>query len=66
MYPDPALTADLVDGALSRAIGHLDAGRPSSQVAPATLAFVRRAVGIALKPPPATDNPVPDNPQGKE
>ena len=44
--PDPDLTADLIDGALSRAIGQLDAGRPVDQVVPMTLAFVRRAVGI--------------------
>jgi AcrR family transcriptional regulator len=59
--PDPALTAELVDGALSRAIGQLDAGRPGREVMPATLAFVRRAVGIALG---ATQTP--DNPVGKE
>jgi AcrR family transcriptional regulator len=45
--PHPSLTAELVDGALSRAIGQLDAGRPAEDIVPATLAFVRRAVGIA-------------------
>jgi AcrR family transcriptional regulator len=59
--PDPALTAELVDGALSRAIGQLDAGRPSSEIMPATLAFVRRAAGIACE---ATQTA--DNPEGKE
>jgi AcrR family transcriptional regulator len=44
--PDPGLTAELIDGALSRAIGQLDAGRPAAEVVPATLAFVRRATGI--------------------
>jgi AcrR family transcriptional regulator len=44
--PDPGLTAELIDGALSRAISQLDAGRSADQVVPATLAFVRRAVGI--------------------
>jgi AcrR family transcriptional regulator len=44
--PDPDLTAELIDGALSRAIGQLDAGRSAAEVVPATLAFVRRATGI--------------------
>jgi AcrR family transcriptional regulator len=43
---DPALTAELIDGALGRAIDQLDAGRPARDVAAATLEFVRRAVGI--------------------
>jgi hypothetical protein len=43
---DPGLTAELIDGALGRAIDQLDAGRPASAIVPATLAFVRRAVGI--------------------
>jgi AcrR family transcriptional regulator len=44
--PDPDLTAELVDGVLGRAIDQLDAGRPAADVVPATLEFVRRAVGI--------------------
>lgn len=44
--PDPGLTAELIDGALGRAIGQLDAGRPAGDVVPAALGFVRRAVGI--------------------
>lgn len=59
--PDPAMTAELVDGALSRAIGLLDAGHPAREVVPATLAFVRRAVGIAREAAQA-----PDNREGKE
>jgi AcrR family transcriptional regulator len=59
--PDPALTAELIDGVLSRAIGQLDAGRQAAEVAPATLAFVRRAVGIA-----ACEAQTTDNPEGKE
>jgi AcrR family transcriptional regulator len=43
---DPVLTAELVDGALGRAIDQLDAGRPAEDVVPATLEFVRRAIGI--------------------
>jgi len=43
---DPTLTAELVDGALGRAIDQLDAGRPAADVVPATLEFVRRAVGV--------------------
>lgn len=60
--PDPALTAELIDGALSRAIGQLDAGRPAAEVVPTTLAFVRRAAGTATGQ--ATHPP--DNPEGKE
>ena len=59
--PDPTLTADLIDGALSRAIGQLDAGRPAAQVVPATLAFLRRATAIS---PAATR--IPDQPHRKE
>jgi AcrR family transcriptional regulator len=44
---DPVLTAELVDGALGRAIDQLDAGRPAEDVVPATLEFVRRAIGIS-------------------
>ena len=54
--PDPGLTAELVDGALSRAIGQLDAGRPVEEVVPTTLAFVRRAVGIACRATEARGN----------
>jgi AcrR family transcriptional regulator len=43
---DPVLTAELVDGVLGRAIDQLDAGRPAEDVVPATLEFVRRAIGI--------------------
>lgn len=45
--PDPALTADLIDGALGRAIDQLDAGADFRRVQALTLAFVRRAVGPA-------------------
>lgn len=44
--PDPGLTAELIDGALGRAIDQLGAGRPAGEVMPATMDFVRRAVGI--------------------
>jgi AcrR family transcriptional regulator len=47
----PALTAELVNGVLGRAIDQLDAGRPFEDVVPATLEFVRRAIGI----PPAAE-----------
>jgi AcrR family transcriptional regulator len=43
---DPVLTAELVEGVLGRAIDQLDAGRPAEDVVPATLEFVRRAIGI--------------------
>jgi AcrR family transcriptional regulator len=43
---DPALTAELVDGVLGRAIDQLDAGRPAEDVVPATVEFVHRAIGI--------------------
>jgi len=43
---DPVLTAELVDGVLGRAIDQLDAGRPAEDVVPATVEFVRRAIGI--------------------
>ena len=43
---DPVLTAELVDGVLGRAIDQLDAGRPAGDVVPATLEFVRRAIGM--------------------
>jgi AcrR family transcriptional regulator len=59
--PDPGLTAELLDGALSRAIGQVDAGRPAGEVMPTTLAFVRRAAGITSG---ATE--APDRPQSKE
>jgi AcrR family transcriptional regulator len=55
--PDPGLTAELVDGALSRAIGQLDAGRPAEDIVPATLAFVRRAVGVACRATEAPGKP---------
>jgi hypothetical protein len=45
-HADPVLTAELVDGVLGRAIDQLDAGRPAEDVVPATLEFVRRAIGI--------------------
>ena len=44
---DPVLTAELIDGVLGRAIDQLDAGRAAEDVVPATLEFVRRAIGIA-------------------
>ena len=43
---DPVLTAELVDGVLGRAIDQLDAGRRAADVVPATLEFVRRAIGM--------------------
>lgn len=46
---DPDLTANLVDGALGRAIDQLDAGRPASDIVPATVEFVCRAVGIGSR-----------------
>lgn len=48
--PDPGLTAELVDGALGRAIDRLDAGDPPHEVTQLTLAFVRRAVLTAGDP----------------
>lgn len=45
-HADPVLTAELVDGVLGRAIDQLDAGRPAEDVVPATVEFVRRAIGI--------------------
>ena len=47
---DPVLTAELVDGVLGRAIDQLDAGRPAEDVVPATVEFVRRAIGITAAP----------------
>ncbi|WP_378732693.1 TetR/AcrR family transcriptional regulator [Nocardia brasiliensis] len=44
---NPDLTADLIDGALSRAVERIDAGRCHDEIAPETVAFVRRAVGIS-------------------
>ncbi|WP_067570001.1 TetR/AcrR family transcriptional regulator [Nocardia acidivorans] len=44
--PDPALTADLIDGAIGRAIDRLDAGADFRHVRRLTMAFVERAVGI--------------------
>ena len=55
--PDPGLTAELIDGALGRAIDQLDAGRPAGEVVPATLAFVRRAVGIPGRAAGASSQP---------
>ncbi|WP_280454670.1 TetR/AcrR family transcriptional regulator [Nocardia brasiliensis] len=49
--PDPELTADLIDGALGRAIERIDSGRRHDEIAPETVAFVRRAVGISHRPP---------------
>lgn len=46
--PDPALTADLVDGVLGRAIDQLDAGGDFRHIQTLTLTFVRRAVGIDI------------------
>jgi AcrR family transcriptional regulator len=58
---DPSFTAELLDGALSRAIGQLDTGRSAAEVVPRTLEFVRRAVGITRG---ATATP--DSPAGKD
>ncbi|MFB7722392.1 TetR family transcriptional regulator [Nocardia sp. NPDC056100] len=44
---DPALTAELVDGAIGRAIDQLDAGGDFRHIQTRTLTFVRRAVGIS-------------------
>ncbi|MEV6767417.1 TetR/AcrR family transcriptional regulator [Nocardia sp. NPDC051030] len=43
---DPELTAELVDGALGRAIDRLDAGLPLDRVLPHTLQFVHRALNL--------------------
>ncbi|WP_405166033.1 TetR/AcrR family transcriptional regulator [Nocardia sp. NBC_01499] len=48
--PNPDLTADLVDGALARAIEHIDAGCHHDEIARETIGFVRRAVGINQRP----------------
>ncbi|WP_194834652.1 TetR/AcrR family transcriptional regulator [Nocardia sp. XZ_19_369] len=48
--PNPELTADLIDGALARAIERIDTGCPLDEIAPETVAFVRRAVGISHRP----------------
>ncbi|MFF2555843.1 TetR/AcrR family transcriptional regulator [Nocardia sp. NPDC058058] len=44
--PDPALTAELIDGAIGRAIDRLDTGADFRHIHTLTLTFVRRAVGI--------------------
>ncbi|MDN5854731.1 MAG: TetR/AcrR family transcriptional regulator [Actinomycetia bacterium] len=54
--PQPEMTAELIDGALGRAIEQLDAGRPADQVTATTLGFVRRALGI--QPPAATHHQI--------
>ncbi|WP_433657108.1 TetR/AcrR family transcriptional regulator [Nocardia sp. CA-128927] len=48
--PNPDLTADLIDGALVRAVEHIDAGRQHDEIARETIAFVRRAVGLNHRP----------------
>ncbi|KAA8885110.1 TetR/AcrR family transcriptional regulator [Nocardia colli] len=48
--PNPELTAELIDGALGRAIERIDAGRDHNEIVPETVAFVRRAVGINPRP----------------
>ncbi|MEU6579294.1 TetR/AcrR family transcriptional regulator [Nocardia sp. NPDC046763] len=45
--PDPELTAELVDGALGRAIERLDAGKPVEYVTRVTTEFLYRALRIA-------------------
>ncbi|MRH86791.1 hypothetical protein GFY24_04785 [Nocardia sp. SYP-A9097] len=45
--PDPVLTADLIDGALGRAIDRLDGGADFRRVQSITLAFVQRAIGLS-------------------
>ncbi|MFE3187737.1 TetR/AcrR family transcriptional regulator [Nocardia sp. NPDC059240] len=44
--PDPGLTADLVDGALGRAIDRIDAGEPVADVTRVTTEFLCRALRI--------------------
>ncbi|WP_158675536.1 TetR/AcrR family transcriptional regulator [Nocardia stercoris] len=43
---DPGLVAELVDGALGKAIARLDAGEPIEPLTTRTLEFVRGAVGL--------------------
>jgi hypothetical protein len=44
--PHPDLIADLVCGALGRAIDRIDAGHAPDEIVPETVAFVHRAVGL--------------------
>lgn len=55
--PDPGLTAELIDGALSRAIDRLDSGCLAGEVVPAALAFLHRAVGISHDDDSSSDQP---------
>ncbi|MFG1795593.1 TetR/AcrR family transcriptional regulator [Nocardia sp. NPDC049149] len=48
--PNPELTADLIDGALGRAIDRIDSGHADADIVPETVTFVRRAVGITQRP----------------
>ncbi|PXX64147.1 TetR family transcriptional regulator [Nocardia tenerifensis] len=48
--PNPDLTAELIDGALGRAIARIDAGCHHDEIAPETVAFVRRALSVDHRP----------------